>query len=272
MGISLEKIEQTAPELLSLSKNASRALSLKKLDTHRAKMALCLDFSGSMRKDYKNGSMQRLCDRILALASQLDDDGAIDLFIFSTEAEYLGEVTLDNFKGVIERFTANRHMGKTNYVDAFKKVLERFGYGELTGAAPASTPVPTRTLGNLYKQPSSLQMTKKVTPAPLSSPADEPVFVVFLTDGAPTNGIKPTIQTLTDASYAPVFWQFLSIGNESIPFLERLDDLEDRYIDNADYKPVGDVDVLTSTELYTLLLDEYPAWVAEQIRRGQIKG
>ena len=70
-----------------------------------------------MRNEYRNGSMQRLAEKALALATQLDDDGAIDLFLFDSTAEYVGEVTLANFRNIIDKLTSGRRMGTTNYAD-----------------------------------------------------------------------------------------------------------------------------------------------------------
>lgn len=255
MGIDLAKVEQKAPELLSLAKHANEALNLRKLNGQKAKVALVLDYSGSMSGQYRTGAMQRLAEKILALGTQLDDDGAIDLFVFDSQAAHLGEVTLDNFRGSIDRLTSGRRMGTTNYAAAFDAVVKHYGFNPQKTASGS---------GGFFR---------KKTPdlfAPLTTPAGEPVFALFLTDGVPDN---PTaaVEAITRASYAPVFWQFLSIGRQSISFLERLDDLDGRYIDNADYKPVGDVDQLTDTKLFDLILDEYPGWVAEERNRGQIR-
>jgi hypothetical protein len=257
MGISLTKIEQEAPELLTLAKKADSAVSLHRLRGQKSKVALCLDFSGSMRNDYRSGSMQRLAEKALALATQLDDDGAIDLFLFDSTAEYVGEVTLANFRGIIDKLTSGRRMGTTNYADTFRKVVAHY---KLT---PEASEVKSGGFGGMFKKSAAGF-------APRTSPVDEPVLAIFLTDGAPDS--KPqAVEELTKASYAPVFWQFLSIGSESIPFLQKLDDLDARYIDNADYKPVGNVDTISDDELFNMILDEYPAWVVEQRKRGQIR-
>lgn len=257
MGISLIKIEQEAPELLSLAKKADSAVSQNRLRGQKSKVALALDFSGSMRNDYRNGSMQRLAEKVLALATQLDDDGAIDLFLFDTTAEYVGEVTLKNFRNIIDKLTSGRRMGTTNYADLFRKLV---AFYKLTPEASDAK----GGFGGLFKKSSSAGY------APRTSPVNEPVLAIFLTDGAPDS--KPqAVEELTKASYAPVFWQFLSIGRENIPFLQKLDDLDGRYVDNADYKPVGNVDTLSDDELFNMILDEYPAWIVEQRRRGQIR-
>lgn len=257
MGISLDKLQAKAPELVSLAKNANATLQNKGLAGHKAKAALVLDYSGSMRyeyaeKDGKPSNMQQLAERALAFATQIDDDGAIDIFLFETEAHYIGELTLDNFRnGGLQKLIGKRHMGTTNYAGAFDAVRNHF-FGttkkSLFGGSKSTAPAN----------------------APFSSPADLPVHATFLTDGSPDNK-SAAVRAITEASFSPIFWQFLSIGRESMPFLEKLDDLDNRYIDNADYKPVGDVSALTSSELYNIMLDEYPAWVAEERKRGQIR-
>lgn len=251
MGISLEKIEQRAPSLLSLAKEASSALDKSGLNGTVAKVALVLDYSGSMRNEYKNGSMQRLAEKVLALGTQLDDDGAIDLFVFDSHVAYLGEITLDGFKGSIDRLTSGRKMGTTNYADAFLKVRDHFGFA------------PTVEKRSLFGK-------VKLTPNPNQGPANEPVYALFLTDGAPDS--KPeAVRALTEVSTSPVFWKFLSIGPTAIPFLQKLDDLDTRFVDNADYKHVGNVDNISEKDLFEMLLDEYPSWVKEVRAKGLIK-
>jgi hypothetical protein len=262
MPISLHKIEQTAPALVSLAKTAQTVIDGKRLQGQKSKLGIAFDYSGSMFNQYKDGTMQRLAEKLLALGTQLDDDGAIDLFVFDTEAAYLGEVNIHNYQGAIERYTKTRRMGTTNYAAAFKLIENHYGFGVSTPPAAAAT-----GFGGLFGK------KKAVEPAaprvPLTSPAKEPVLILFLTDGAPNNR-NEAVQTITEASYSPIFWQFLSIGAEPIPFLEKLDDLGGRYIDNADYKPVGNVDNLSDATLFDLILDEYPAWVLEERKRGQI--
>lgn len=113
MGISFEKLEQQAPELVSLAKKAQFNLSKHGLDGQPAKVALCLDYSGSMRKVYADGQMQALAERVLALATQLDDDGAIDVFFFGTDAWYAGELGLTDYQGGVDRLRDGHRFGLT---------------------------------------------------------------------------------------------------------------------------------------------------------------
>lgn len=250
-GLSLDKIEQKAPALLSLAKTANQTLDKSGLNGTVAKVALVADFSGSMANDYHNGSMQRLAEKVLALGTQLDDDGAIDFFVFDSSAAYLGEITLDDYKGSVDRLTRGRRMGTTDYAAAFLKVRDHFGFSSTI-------------------EKKGLFGRTKVVPNPASGPADAPVYALFLTDGAPDNP-SAAVRALTEVSTAPIFWKFLSIGRQNIPFLQKLDDLSDRFVDNADYKPVGNVDKVSEKELFEMLLDEYPSWLQEVRAKGLIK-
>lgn len=253
MPLSLDKVAEKAPALLSLAKTASAAVDMSGLNGQTAKVALVLDYSGSMSRQYKNGSMQRLAEKVLALATQFDDDGAIDFFVFDSRAAYLGEISLDDFQDGIARLTKGRRMGTTNYAAAFLAVRDHFGF------KPAA-PVRKGLFGGL----------KKAQPAPAAGPANEPVYAIFLTDGSPDSKAA-AVAALTEVSTAPIFWKFLSIGSEEMAFLQKLDDLSERFVDNADYKPVGDVDAISDTELFAALLDEFPGWVSEVRSKNLIK-
>jgi len=251
MAISLDKIEAQAPALLSLAKKASNSLASYGLTGQKAKVALVLDYSGSMSNEYRSGRMQKLAEKVLALATQLDDDGAIDFFVFDTHAGYLGEISLDTYKDSISAKTKGRHMGTTNYAEAFLAVRDHFGFA------------PTVEKRGLFGK-------TKVVPSPNAGPADEPVYALFLTDGAPDSKAD-AVKALTEVSTAPIFWKFLSIGAEPIAFLQKLDDLDARFVDNADYQPIGSVDSVGDDSLFALLMEEYPTWLAEVRAKGLIR-
>jgi hypothetical protein len=105
MGLSLDKISAHAPTLLSLAKTAIEVVDLSGLNGQKAKVAVALDYSGSMQDVYKSGAMQRLVEKALALATQFDDDGSIDFFVFDSTAAYLGEISIDDFAGSVDRLT-----------------------------------------------------------------------------------------------------------------------------------------------------------------------
>lgn len=254
MALSLTKqaeIGKKAPGLLSLAKTAASSLDKSGLNGTKAKVALVLDYSGSMSQQYRSGAMQRLAEKVLALGVNLDDDGAIDFFVFDSSAAYLGELSLDNYQGGVDRLTGNRRMGTTDYAGAFRAVNQHF--------FPGSGGEQKKGLfGGLRK------------PQPTGGPANEPVYALFLTDGVPDNKAE-AVRAITEVSTSPIFWKFLSIGRDSIEFLEKLDDLNDRFVDNADYQPVGDVDRISDQELFDKMMEEYPGWLQLVRQKGLIK-
>lgn len=232
MPISFEKLDQQAPALVKLAKKAQFNLSKHGLEGHRAKVALCLDFSGSMRVLYRDGHVQALAERVLALATQLDDDGAIDVFVFDTAADYLGEMTIGDFAGGVDRLTAGRRMGRTNYAAVMALVREHY--------APAGRPgMPRKAHG----------------------PAQLPAYVMFLTDGAPDSRRAATTQ-LVEASHEAIFWQFMGVGEGPFDYLTRLDEsVPGRLIDNASFFQTTDVLSVPDQELFAKMLSEYPDWL-----------
>src|SRR5690606_28089452 len=72
-GISLKK------------KTATIVLEKKKLTGVSARVGVVLDISGSMRKLYKEGVVQDVVERVLAVASQFDDDGELDVWVYDNE-------------------------------------------------------------------------------------------------------------------------------------------------------------------------------------------
>lgn len=253
MPISFEKVQEKAPELLNLVKQSRVELSKQGLDAAKAKVALVLDYSGSMAGTYKSGAMQRLAEKALAIATSFDDDGDIDFFVFDTESAHLGTLSLDNYVGGVDRLRAGRKWGRTFYDKAFYTVRDYFGFNP-----------------DAHSGKKSLFGFKKESVNVVSLPAELPIFAIFLTDGKPDS--KPAaIKALTEVSKAPIFWKFLSIGADDMEFLQKLDDLEDRFIDNADYQHIGDIDTISDKELFAKLLVEYPAWIKEAKQKGLIK-
>lgn len=87
-----------------------------------------------------------------------------------------------------------------------------------------------------------------------------PTFVIFITDGDCWDK-KESEDLIKEASDKSIFWQFVGIGNASFSFLQSLDDIGDRTIDNADFFSVNSIESLTDEELYTKLLGEFPDWL-----------
>lgn len=249
--VSLEKrIEKEAPQLVSLVKQAKVSLEKTGLGRHRARVCLCLDISGSMHTLYKQGAVQRFAERVLALACHFDDDGEIDVFLFGANVHHPEPLNLGNCRDYIAGIT-RRHVleGDTRY-------------GKAMGA-----------IRDFYFDPSAAPGTIQC--------AEIPVYVMFVTDGS-TSDKTLTERQLRESSFQPIFWQFMGIGkgrksrskllmaftDSSFPFLEKLDELPGRLLDNAAFFSVERPDEHTDDALYDLLMEEYPEWVKAAKAKG----
>ena len=86
-----------------------------------------------------------------------------------------------------------------------------------------------------------------------------PAYILFITDGDNGDQSKTT-PVIKDASKFPVFWQFVGVGRARFSYLEKLDDLTDRYVDNADFFEVNKASEIT----YRQLLNEFPGWLENE--------
>jgi stress response protein SCP2 len=237
--VSLDKrIAAEAPQLVSLVKQAGVSLDKVGLSTHRAKVALVLDISGSMSSLYSKGLVQQFADRILALGCKFDDDGEIDVFLFGRNVHQPAPMSTSNAGTYIKHAIAAHPLeGDTRYGRAMEAVRKfYFPNGPIAATLP--------------------------------------VFVMFVTDGT-TSDQPLTEKQLRESSREAIFWQFMGIGKgrkskskrlalfaaSDFPFLEKLDELDGRLIDNANYFSVTSPDECSDAELYDLLMAEYPAWL-----------
>jgi stress response protein SCP2 len=238
-----KKLATTAPQMLSLVKTAGVSLEKRGLGEHTARVALVLDISGSMAALYRAGAVQRLAERVLALGLRFDDDGVVDVFLFG--------------KDVHRPEPGLRLEGHQQYIADLSRQYP-LEYDTRYGAAMAAV-----------RQAYFGDSRERVEP----QPAQVPVYVMFLTDGAPSDKSVATKQ-IKSASFEPVFWQFMGIGPErQFSYLQRLDDLEGRYTDNADFFAVSQDDLMgrrpiSDDALFDRLMTEYPDW----LRRARAQG
>jgi hypothetical protein len=237
-AISLSKVEETAPALVSLYKSAGVSLRKHGLDGQRAAVYLVVDYSGSMKPYYKDGSVQALADRVLGLSAHLDDDGIVPVVFFSTDVDAVTDIALADHQGRIERIVAGLgHMGKTSYHLGMDAVIDHY----------------------------------------LDSGSKEPALVVFQTDGGPINKLAAE-RYLCKAAKLPLFWQFIGFGDaksKQFEFLRKLDELavpEKRAVDNAGFFHAGsDPLKMSDAELYDRLVGEFPQWLATARERGIVQ-
>lgn len=226
---------------LNLSKEQRvNALNLKKQDVHAiclkkpqltdltSRVALVLDYSGSMSDSYADGTVQSIVENIFPIALEFDDNKSMEMWIFENGFHRLPDLTMDNFHGYVGREIRSKYsMGGTNYAPVMKDIIKRY----------------------IKEEPASI-----------------PNYVVFITDGNCFDG-NETTRVITDAATQPIFWQFVGIGRGPFDYLEKLDDMSGRFVDNADFFSVRSAADIK----YEKLLDEYPGWIANPKVQDMLK-
>lgn len=222
------KLEKDAPALVSLVKSVGVNLEKRGSPVPMAKVCLCLDISGSMSKLFRTGKIDTLVERALALGLTFDDDGEIDVFLFGRNTHEYGSVNAANYKGFSARALKDHPLeGGTRYGKAMAAIRKFYAPDFKDGL---------------------------------------PVFVFFVTDGS-TDDKPLTLKNLKESADEPIFWKYMGLVQEGFfaanrtSFLQELDDLPGRTVDNADFFNVADPSAPTPDEFYDEVLDEFPEWL-----------
>ena len=223
---SLEKVMlDKAPKLVNLAKKATISLEKRKLQQLTAKVALVLDASGSMNRQYKQGRVQEVVNRLLPLAVSFDDDQALDCWTFARDPQYLGEIGLSNYDGFID----NTHGGWRKWA-----------------------------LGPRVNN--EAEVMKAVTEFYQKDGLDVPIYILFISDGGVSDN-RGITRVMTEAAKLPIFWQFVGLGGRGYGILKKLDDMTGRVIDNCSFFELDDLDDISEEALYENMLEEFPSWL-----------
>lgn len=224
---------------------AKDRLSSVGLAEQKAKVVIAIDISFSMQKLFMKGIVQKTFDRILPLTMHLDNTEAIDVWLFNHETYNHSEpFTLDNRNDFIRR-----------------EIIMKYDFG-----------------GTKYS-PVIQQISKKYVDSGKNSP---PVLVLFFTDGDSSDR-KDTEDDLKIASIRGIFWKFIGINSNTsffeklsiffcklfrinrrpvgFGFLQKLDRMSGRKVDNANFIHIDDLKNIKDDELYRRLLEEFPYWL-----------
>jgi len=231
------------PDINLLKTKVDIVLKKKDISNVVARVALVLDISGSMMRQYGSGAVQAFLERIVPVASRLDDDGTLDVWFFGSRFKRTESVTETNVDGYIQKECGE--MKKALLLLKMPSLMLELGGGN-------NEPPVIRDVIKKYTQ---------------EKPSKLPTFVVFLSDGGVIDeqGIK---KAMVDAAKYPIFWQFVGLAGSSYGILERLDTMSGRLVDNADFFHVDDLGKITDEQLYERLLNEFPSW----LKAARLKG
>lgn len=232
---SLNLNKEESLKQLNLRKDSIQSLCLEKQELNGlvARVCMVMDFSGSMERLYKNGRVQEVVERLLPVAMQFDDNGVMEAWLFSNDCDRIPDISLDNYYDYIRNYNLiNKYfMGGTEYAPVMEDVVHKYMVEE---------------------------------------PADIPTLVLFITDGDNSDKERTT-RVITEASKYPIFWQFVGIGSSKFTYLEQLDEMEGRFVDNANFFSVNDLNKMSDEKLYNKLLGEYPEWISKAKHLGILK-
>lgn len=204
--------------LIDMSKN-------NKIDMtkHTARVALAMDYSGSMANLFANGSVQDVITRLLPIALKFDDNGELESWLFSDWKKRLKAVTIKNYKNYVKSVMMKAHldMGGTKYAPVLKDIVK------------------------YYKD---------------IEPSNIPAFIIFITDGENWD-TEETNRIVKELSNYNMFVQFIGIGDADFKYLKSLDDMKGRKHDNTGFTAVKDMNKMTDEELYTEILRQYKDWL-----------
>ncbi len=210
---------------VSLSKVLVDISKTSKIDMskHTARVALAMDYSGSMGNLFSNGSVQDTITRLLPIALKFDDNGELESWLFSNGSKRLKSVDINNYKNYAKKVMMNSgmSMGGTNYAPVLKDITSYYN--------------------NI-------------------DPSKIPAFIIFITDGDnwDTDETNKIIRKLSDCN---MFIQFIGIGNERFEYLRSLDNMKGRKYDNTGFTAVKDMNSMSDEELYTEILRQYKDWL-----------
>ena len=195
-------------------------------------VAVVVDVSASMMSEFATGKVQELLERLLAIGINMDKSQEVDVFTFGNYAVYAGAINRDNREDFIRTSSAFEYQGGTMYSSAIKSVIEHVSPQTLIEEVPKK--------GFFNKL---LNRTEQVV---THTGNQDPTVVFFVTDGE-TFDHSLTESLIRKAADAPIFWQFIGIGNERFRFLEKLDELSGRTVDNANFFSAGDITTLSDS-------------------------
>lgn len=230
-------------EISLLKAKVDIVLKKKGISQDAARVALVLDISGSMTHQYNSGAVQAFLERIVPVASRLDDNKTLDVWFFGSKCKRTKSVTEINVDGYI-----NKECGEA------KRALLVFKMPSLM-----------MELGGGNNESSVIKdVIKKYTQ---EQPSKLPTLIVFLSDGGITDE-QEIKKSIINAAKHPIFWQFVGLAGSNYGILERLDTMGGRIVDNADFFNVDDLRKITDEQLYERLLNEFPSWMKQARAKG----
>lgn len=224
---------------IDLSKRVEKVgiiLEKKGISNVVAQVKLAIDRSGSMNDEYRDGIVQDVVERVLAVGMKFDPDKSIDVFAFHNDSIELPPAKESTISGYVKKEIMNKvSPGGTSYAPVMQDIVE---------SAVASSGKKKGLFGGLFG--------KK------SAPVEEfPTVAIFITDGE-NDDRSAAKRAIIDSQDKNIYWVLIGIGNGNFSFIEQLGE----EFPNAGYFCVKDIRTIDDDDLYSLIIsDELAQWV-----------
>lgn len=206
------------------------------------RVGLALDVSGSMRDEYEGGLVQSTVDRLLAYASNFDDNGEMEVWTFDDRASEAPTVSLKDHANYVEKQIINNpniiKWHSTEYGGVCRMMLDYYFKGKRKFS-----------LGGALKG-----LFGKKEPAPDTT---SPTMILFITDGENTDP-DYALSVFQESQKYNVYWQLIGVSNDSEFKFVRM--IADKY-DNAGFVKLPSLK-MTDEQMYdALITDEVVTWL-----------
>ena len=206
----------------------AKVLDEKRATGTRARIVLVIDKTGSMQNLYRNQVVHRVVDRVIPIATQLDDDGSLEAYLYARSFFKLPDIEVAQGESWARTFLhlAGHHEG--------------MDYSSI-GLSNDERPIMRDIIDGVRGQ-------------------SRPTLVLFFTDGGFAKK-REIAELMREAAQLPAFWQFVGLGRANYGILRTLDEMDGRVVDNAGFFALDDIDGVDDAELYARLLGEFPDWL-----------
>ncbi|MGN2640559.1 vWA domain-containing protein [Nocardia takedensis] len=206
----------------------AKVLLDKKATGVRARVVLVIDKTGSMLNLYRKQVVHRVVERMIPIATQLDDDGSLEAYLYARSFFKLPDIEVAQGENWAQTFL---HLSGTH---------EGMDYNSI-GASNDERPIMRDIIDGVRGQ-------------------TRPTLVLFFTDGGFAKK-REIAELMREAAQLPAFWQFVGLGRANYGILRTLDEMDGRVVDNAGFFALDDIDGVDDAELYARLLGEFPDWL-----------
>ena len=163
-----DEVPETLQHKINLGKEQVNKICLTKGISDKAKVVLCLDYSGSMEYEYSSGRVQQVIEKALPIALQFDDDGTFEVLTFDTSVKWRADCSMNNVYNYVSK-NISGGMGGTRYSNPIKEIVKK---------APDN--IPTYVIFITDGEPSD----REESTVEIIKASDKPVFWKFVGVGS----------------------------------------------------------------------------------------